>query len=125
MGKRLYIDIEHNCKYFVEMKTDCPEKWMEEQGELQEAYREGKYYCLKRVFEKICPTCGDTFYTTTPGQIYDTDRCKNKARWKRSKPQTVCRCIECGNFFEPIRRDAKYCSARCKQRAYRYGKTTR
>ena len=27
-------------------------------------------------------------------------------------------CITCGSDFEPKRRDAKYCSAACRQRAY-------
>ena len=31
-------------------------------------------------------------------------------------------CIVCGKRFTPIRRTARYCSLKCKQRAYRWRK---
>jgi hypothetical protein len=34
-------------------------------------------------------------------------------------------CATCARFFRPTRRDARYCSSRCRQRAYRKRKASR
>jgi hypothetical protein len=42
------------------------------------------------------------------------------ARQRRAQARGASRpCPECGEFFEPARVDAQFCSARCKQKAYR------
>ncbi|MDX1072376.1 hypothetical protein GOL32_28285 [Sinorhizobium medicae] len=43
------------------------------------------------------------------------ERYAEKRQWTRKK---AANCIACGLEFQPRRRDAKYCSAACRQRAY-------
>ena len=124
MSKRVYIDTENNVKYMLELKTDMPEVYQERQQELKECYDTGKCFSLQKVYCKTCPVCNDTFYTTTSGQIYDTDKCKGKARWKRQKEIAVKICPACNGAFTPARYDAIYCSDKCRQHTYRYRKTT-
>lgn len=40
-------------------------------------------------------------------------------RNKRTVSYKPCRCCVCGVFFFASRKDARYCSAACKQRRYR------
>jgi endogenous inhibitor of DNA gyrase (YacG/DUF329 family) len=39
---------------------------------------------------------------------------------KRKEQRGERTCEECGEAFVPVRTDAKFCSIRCKQRAYRH-----
>ena len=39
-----------------------------------------------------------------------------------SRNTTAVRCAGCRREFQPTRKDTKFCSAACKQRAYRLGK---
>ena len=41
---------------------------------------------------------------------------------KRLEKRKNTECQQCGDTFTPDRSDAKYCSAACKQRAYRQRK---
>ena len=125
MPKVIYLDAETNCKYTVEPKIDTPRKYAENQSTLKQYFDAGKRYALQRVWRKTCPICGDTFYTLTAAQIYDTDRCKDKARRTRNKVTAICYCETCKQPFIPKRKDANYCSNRCRQQAYRYRNSTR
>ena len=121
--KSLYLDLENGYKHYVEMKFDYPEVYAEQQAEMKEYFESGKYYWMKKVYEKKCPVCEDTFYTTTHNQIYDTERCKETARRWRKRTVILNECAICGKLFAPRRKDASYCSGRCRQKAYRYRKT--
>lgn len=47
-------------------------------------------------------------------------RAASAARQRRAEARGPSRaCVECGETFEPSRADARFCSARCKQKAYR------
>ena len=120
MPKFIYLDVKHNRKISIEPKIDTPEQYTENQQILRQYFEAGKKYALQRIYKKSCPTCGDTYYTTTATQIYDTDRCKDKARRNRSKVTQICYCEVCNQPFSPKRKDSIYCSNRCRQRAYRY-----
>jgi len=52
---------------------------------------------------------------------YCTDRCRQVGR-RNSQPRQK-RCQQCNREFVPPRRDAKFCSTACKQKAYRGNKT--
>lgn len=120
MPKIIYWDIEHNQRISIEPKIDAPEQYAEKQQQLRQYFEAGKRYRLQRIYRKSCPTCGDTFYTTTKIQIYDTDSCKDKARRNRCKVTQICYCETCKQPFTPRRKDANYCSNKCRQQAYRY-----
>ncbi|OKO83156.1 hypothetical protein AC629_22920 [Bradyrhizobium sp. NAS80.1] len=47
-----------------------------------------------------------------------SDRCAQRERRQRHRQRSRAVCI-CGIRFVPKRRDAKFCSAACKQKAYR------
>jgi predicted nucleic acid-binding Zn ribbon protein len=85
-----------------------------------------------------CPGCNRTVHLM--GTLYQTDRgflcaslfcsnrCRNKvhaARWRarhpqaRKKPRAVLTCPACGKSFVASRKDARACSARCRQKLYR------
>ena len=97
----------------------------------ESAISEGRHsYILKRV----CPYCGKVFYTRNKRQIYCPDTgcgssCALKANKERRKELHAeeCQktCIVCGHTFTAKKVDALYCSAACKQKAYRrrVGKT--
>lgn len=42
-----------------------------------------------------------------------------KAKARRAAQRDTATCLDCGEVFEPQRRGVRYCSAACKQRAYR------
>ena len=52
---------------------------------------------------------------------YCTDRCRQVGR-RNSQPKKKL-CQQCSREFTPPRRDAKFCSAACKQKAYRTNNT--
>lgn len=67
---------------------------------------------------KRCTVCGCEMMSDR------TDLCSNgcaqrrrRARYKHLRPMVIC--VGCGRQFAPKRRDAKFCSLACKQRAYR------
>lgn len=104
-----------------------------EQERLRECYEntvaEGRQsYILKRV----CPYCGEVFYTWNQRQIYCPDMgygtsCVLKANIARQKELRAVKrksilqktCVVCGGTFTAKKVDALYCSAACKQKAYR------
>jgi hypothetical protein len=48
------------------------------------------------------------------------EKCAHQIRReKRRRQQPTRSCQACGEIFEPVRADAKFCSVACKQRAYR------
>ena len=120
-----FIAIINGYKTTIEPKIDTPAEYKAEQQRLKTCFDTGKRYSLKKVFQRICPCCGDIYYTTTATQIYDTDRCKEKAKRDRGKTVAICSCLECGQAFTPVRKDAKFCSDKCRQKSYRYRKQPR
>jgi hypothetical protein len=72
-----------------------------------------------------CETCGrEVFFVSgtehTPTRVFCCDDCKTKGATKsrRSAPH-VAVCEVCGEEFTAKRNDAKTCSPKCRQRAYR------
>jgi hypothetical protein len=77
-----------------------------------------------------CENCGRSVYfvsgnETTPQRVYCCEDCKREARAARKSgqrrrvgPQTFT-CEVCGESFEARRSDAKTCSSKCRQKAYR------
>ena len=82
MGKR-WVTIDGEEKLIIVTKDYHRAEWMEEQEEMREAFLQGKCYHFDRVYEKVCPVCGDTYYCINKLQIYCCDRCKDKARRQR------------------------------------------
>lgn len=95
-------------------------------------------------YKRICPVCGETFYTRQPekrycstGKIYIIDGkkyldkgCKaiaaqRRRKENRNRAKRACVCLQCGARFTAGRADAGYCSSACRQAAYRarYSKT--
>jgi endogenous inhibitor of DNA gyrase (YacG/DUF329 family) len=79
-----------------------------------------------------CVACGRPVHQTDWRRVrhhYCSDRCRNAhspgyqaglARQARAEARGPSRpCSECGEHFEPRRSDARFCSPRCKQKAYR------
>jgi hypothetical protein len=76
-----------------------------------------------------CENCGRLVHNTEGWKprrrVYCCERCKlaqqaTMARGRRTQARGATRvCAECGETFEPPRADAKFCSVRCKQKAYR------
>jgi hypothetical protein len=80
-----------------------------------------------------CECCGRTVHNTEPRwhrkHNYCSDNCKQRhesdcqsaiARQQRAEARGPTRvCEQCGEHFEPVRADARFCSGVCKQRAYR------
>ena len=70
-------------------------------------------------YRHCCRMCGGRFFAAHPRAKYCTDcfRRKDRERFHRRKsPQP---CAQCEKVFVPQRRDARYCSAACRQLAYR------
>lgn len=105
-----------------------------EQEHLKLKYEHGD----AKTYKRLCPICGETFYTRQPskkycstGMIYFidggkyTDRgCKSKAAQQRRKENRAkairaCVCLQCGAPFTAGREGAGYCSNACRQAAYR------
>ena len=80
-------------------------------------------YCWHRVYKIACPVCGETIYTQNRLTVYCSYRCQARANTirqserKRMNQDKIC--LVCLTAFKAKRGDAKYCSAACKQKAYR------
>ena len=115
------VIFEDGSRGIVDVKYAFPERYREEQAELQKAYQQGKKYYFKTVYKKTCPICRDAYYCTNKQQIYCSGRCKNNAR--KHKEERMCSyCAYCGKPFTTVRMDAQYCSNKCRQAVYRYRK---
>ena len=95
----------------------------------EKAVAEGTFTCI---LKRVCPYCGNAFYTCNNRQIYCPDTfigtsCAVKANQARQKAyraeerkSTLQKtCAVCGRTFTAKKVDALYCSAACKQKAYR------
>lgn len=71
----------------------------------------------------MCRKCGKEFMTKNVQQIYCRIQCKmaTKAKRRRDNNRTIneSECQYCHKVFTPVRNDAKFCSDKCKQAAYR------
>ena len=76
------------------------------------------------VFRRTCPVCGTVFYTGNPYKKYDDyytcSRYIHRDNAKKARERArATKCTICGKSFIPQRAGALYCSAACKQMAYR------
>jgi hypothetical protein len=80
----------------------------------------------KRGYRKLtCPGCGRTVWA--PRQALQCAACAKadraahmrEVRAKRHKVPDFGNCVECGEPLDAERRSRKYCSAACRQQAYR------
>jgi len=106
---------EHKYKHgdFI-LYDDRPSE--EKQKQLMEdAVKKG--YSLKK-----CAVCG-RFMKEWDHHAYCSQRCINDAymarRRRRHEQELKKQCVVCGVIFTAKRKDAQYCSAACKQAAYR------
>lgn len=112
-GRTLFVPRDRRCwvtHYDIENKYT-----LEEQIELQKQEDpppddELFDYTVKQRVEAVW---------TCPTPECKRERKYRAAREKRREERTDLKCQECGDTFTPDRSDAKYCSAACKQRAYR------
>ena len=77
----------------------------------------------------ICQVCGEEFnHSNNHNRLYCSKRCKRKAQQKLETKQKaearIKSCEWCRVTFTPERSDAKFCSLKCKQIAYRERKST-
>ena len=67
-----------------------------------------------------CLGCGGSMvFHSYPYRSVCSDRCAQRARRKQKASTRRCTCAACGLSFKPPRSDARFCSAACKQSAYR------
>jgi hypothetical protein len=79
-----------------------------------------------------CEGCGQRMRTSAKVMLYRdylgwcdplrvcSDRCRQRVRRRRRKKlRPAIRCETCDTRFKPTRTDAKFCSAACRQSAYR------
>ena len=78
---------------------------------------------------RTCPGCGipmrlnSRTASTTRWVMTCSTRCYQRA-WRASRRvKRIVRCEICWSEFQPVHADARYCSAACKQRAYRQRQT--
>ncbi len=73
-----------------------------------------------------CLSCGRQVFTQWPHAarrgVHCCERCRQQ--YRRKKEITYCTCAHCAEPFIQKRSDAKYCSAKCRQTAYRNRSTT-
>ena len=108
------------------------EKYEREQKMFAEWYASGTRWVevgvfdkrIKRLYKRACPTCGTVFYTLNERRKYDDYyECsryvhrENARNRRKENRKTVC--AMCGKEFMPARAGARFCSAACKQKAYR------
>ena len=82
--------------------------------------------CLKpneqerTTIDATCKGCGQRMRLSElwPARVC-SNRCAQRDRRKRRRMAARTRCGVCRTIFTPRRRDAKFCSVACKQRAYR------
>jgi predicted nucleic acid-binding Zn ribbon protein len=68
--------------------------------------------------------CGRDFYAARPHAVLCSERCNQVATLQRRHAAQItdryCTCGMCNIPFLANRKDARYCSAKCKQKAYRH-----
>lgn len=123
------------CRSAAEIEADKKRKqeaYEREQAQYKEWYDDGVRVLYSTsddgktwpLLKRACPTCGTVFYTTNDRKIYDDYyQCapyvhQTRAKFRR-RANRVTDCELCGKTFIPDRAGAKYCSAACKQKAYR------
>ena len=78
-----------------------------------------------RYDERRCPVCGRLFYTELwSNRRYCSKKCAHRGLYLKRKRERARRrqnrvCPVCGKPFDAVRSDQVYCSAACKQAAYR------
>ena len=76
-----------------------------------------------RLFLMQCDNCGKEFKSSNERRKYCCENCTNQAGIKNRKERKAlgrkCKCQVCSETFIPPRNDAKFCSGKCKQSAYR------
>jgi predicted nucleic acid-binding Zn ribbon protein len=82
------------------------------------------HYCQPSYQYKMqCDYCGTEFETFNYRKKYCCENCTNQAGIKNRKERKAQarkrKCQVCGEMFIPPRNDAKFCSDKCKQAAYR------
>ena len=72
------------------------------------------------ILETPCAGCHRLVIHAKPKGKHVTcsDRCKSRVYHGRPLPAPIP-CATCGSEFTPIRSDARYCSPKCRQAAYR------
>lgn len=127
--------IEERARSTIQYKTvDCKtcEQKKKEQEELQlrRAELTRLFYALKESkTPKICPVCGNTFYSQYSTKVYCDDKCKRKKKIRAHKRKTRSlskyrqRCQKYGVYYDPsvtrekvIRRDngtCQICGIKC------------
>lgn len=81
----------HEFERFVDLhcKTECPECHRREvEREDKRREREGKRALMQRLvniiaYEHVCPEFGARFRSSNPSQLYCSEGCRKRARWKR------------------------------------------
>lgn len=88
------------CGYEFERRVDlhypttCPECQRREserrraEREVERVERDGKRALMQRLvnilaYEHVCPECGARFRSSNPSQLYCSESCRKRARWKR------------------------------------------
>ena len=108
---------------------DAMDLWIFKQKQLRQIYqmniRTGrpqsiyKSYCLEcgeDIYSRIKPLkfCAETGWNPCAQDYYNRQR---RAERRRNRQDTACK--YCGKLFTPKTAAARYCSAACKQKAYR------
>jgi len=117
--------------------------------EQQQQDRQAGKYIWRPVYMRVCPVCNSLFFTKNKYQKYCTleeiltrsadgtevikkrwPNCAPKANSQRqaqkrkmANAQHIAYCKQCGQAFIGRRTDTKYCSSKCRQKAYRVNKS--
>jgi hypothetical protein len=94
-------------------------------GEKRERLRLLPMIFSDRRFEAVCGGCGRRMVTVAKLRLSQrwpvacSDRCAQRIRREHTHTRSITRTCPCGKTFKPKRSDALFCSAACKQKAYR------
>ncbi len=83
--------------------------------------RAGKY----RIYPKWCNHCRKAIFSRKHSDFLSRVFCCDRCEWnyyneRKKRPMaTIAKCNNCGDEFKPKRIDAKTCSSKCRQAAYR------
>ena len=119
-----------NCHYQTEELSVTQERKNENPAEREYAEQETLKYWYEnntgyRVWKKECETCGKTFYTMCNYRRYcHLSDCRSIAEQKRNEERKQKHyskhiCSVCSATFVSKRKDARFCSNACRQKAYR------
>ena len=81
-----------------------------------ECYQDYRAKNARIIIPRVCPQCGEIFYSESKDQIYCSLECSSKSQQKR----VLCVCEFCGIEFERIiseveKTEHHFCSKECKQ----------